>query len=116
MTERLTITLCGSTRFSKAFQEANLALTLQGHLVFTIGCDMKDDFKIFKHLSSEDLEIVKDDLDALHRAKIDASDGIFVLNVMGYIGASTAAEIEYAHSQGKWVKYLYPFEATPNRG
>lgn len=34
------------------------------------------------------------------------ADGIFVINVGGYIGQSTYSEIEYAHSIGKAVRYL----------
>jgi hypothetical protein len=33
-------------------------------------------------------------------------DEIFVINVGGYIGASTQNEIEYAKSQGKPIRYL----------
>lgn len=34
------------------------------------------------------------------------ADGIYVINVGGYIGASTRSEIEYAKSQGKTIEYL----------
>ena len=33
-------------------------------------------------------------------------DGIFVINVDGYIGSSTRSEIEYAKANGKKVNYL----------
>ena len=47
-------------------------------------------------------------LDDMHKRKIDLADEIFVINVDGYIGASTRSEIEYAVRTGKTVKYLYP--------
>ena len=36
------------------------------------------------------------------------ADGIFVINVGGYIGESTRSEIEYAMRTGKDVAYLEP--------
>ena len=36
------------------------------------------------------------------------ADEIFVINVDGYIGASTRSEIEYAAACGKAVRYLEP--------
>lgn len=44
--------------------------------------------------------------------KIDMADEIFVINVGGYIGSSTASEIEYAHANGKPVRYLEPESLT----
>ncbi len=37
-------------------------------------------------------------------------DGIFVINVGGYIGESTRSEIEYARELGKTVEYLEQVE------
>lgn len=48
-------------------------------------------------------------LDVLHFRKIDASDGIYVLNVDGYVGASTTREIAYAvatHKDIAWLDYI----------
>ena len=45
-------------------------------------------------------------LDDMHRRKIDMADYIYVINVGGYIGESTRAEIEYAKMYDKEVKYL----------
>ena len=47
-------------------------------------------------------------LDELHLRKIDLSDEVFVLNVGGYIGASTARELAYAQATGKHIRYLEP--------
>lgn len=45
-------------------------------------------------------------LDDMHFRKIDLADEIFVINVGGYIGSSTQAEIAYATKTGKPVHYL----------
>ena len=45
-------------------------------------------------------------LDDMHKRKIDLADEIFVINNGGYIGKSTASEIEYALQTGKKVNYL----------
>ena len=50
-------------------------------------------------------EILK--LAEAHYRKIDLSDGIYVVNIDGYIGASVKKEIEYAEKQGKEVLYHY---------
>ena len=40
-----------------------------------------------------------------HYRKIDLSDGIYVVNIGGYIGESVKKEIEYAKQHGKEVVY-----------
>lgn len=40
-------------------------------------------------------------LELAHYKKIDLSDGIYVLNINGYIGESVSKEIEYAKTHGK---------------
>lgn len=94
------VVLCGSTRFSEAWVKARYDLTLEGKIVLTIGCDTKSD---------EGLGITpeqKEALDELHKRKIDMADRVFVLNVGGYIGASTRSEIEYAEWFEKPIDYL----------
>jgi hypothetical protein len=51
-------------------------------------------------------EGTKEMLDDMHKRKIDMADAIFVINVNGYIGSSTASEIEYAIQRNKEVLYL----------
>ena len=98
------ITLCGSTRFKDAFDETNKRLTLEGNVVLSVG--------LFSHAQENGEEWAnngtKDMLDAIHRQKIDMSDEIMVINVGGYVGESTRAEIEYAKSKNKKVNYLEP--------
>ncbi len=44
-------------------------------------------------------------LEAAHYRKIDLSDGIYVVNIGGYIGESVRKEISYAEKSGKEVIY-----------
>lgn len=105
------LTLCGSTRFKDAFTSEMRRLTLMGYIVISNG--------LFGHsgdLTPEETvkgHPVKDMLDTLHCRKIDMSDGIHVINVDGYIGESTAAEIAYAKSKGKSISYMELVSGTP---
>lgn len=44
-------------------------------------------------------------LELAHYQKIDISDGIYVLNIDGYIGESVRKEIVYAQQHGKEIIY-----------
>ena len=94
------ITLCGSTRFKEQFLEAQKRLTLAGNIVISVG--------LYGHSGDDEVwtEGTKEMLDDMHKRKIDMADGIYVINVGGYIGQSTHSEIEYALSQGKSVEFL----------
>ena len=98
------ITLCGSTRFKDAFLETQKRLTLEGNIVISVG--------LFGHSGDDEVwkEGTKEMLDNMHKRKIDMSDGIFVINVDGYIGESTRSEIDYAIKNGKTVEYLEPIK------
>jgi hypothetical protein len=89
------ITLCGSTKFKDEFIDMQKLLTLQGNIVLTVG--------LFGHSGDDEVwePGVKEKMDDMHKQRIDMSDEIFVINVNGYIGESTKAEIEYAKSKGK---------------
>ena len=102
------VCLCGSTRFSEAYQQANLTETLAGRIVLTIGCDLHSDAQLFAGKSDEELARIKASLDWLHLRKIDLADEILVLNVNGYIGTSTRREIDYARTNNKLVRWLEP--------
>lgn len=109
MTDKPTIVcLCGSTRFSKAFQDANLRETLNGKIVLSIGCDMRSDTEIFDGMSEDELESIKHKLDQLHLHKIDLADEVLILNVGDYIGKSTRRELLYAILNGKRIRFLEP--------
>ena len=98
------ITLCGSTKFKKDFEEEIARLTLEGRIVISVG--------IFGHAdgvdfgSDENPSEMKLMLDELHKHKIDLADRVHVINRGGYIGTSTRGEIEYAIAHGKIITYL----------
>ena len=94
------ITLCGSTRFKDEFMRIQKKLSLEGNIVISVG--------LFGHSGDNEVWDLnkKEMLDDMHKSKIDMADEIFVINVGGYIGASTQNEIEYAKSQEKPIRYL----------
>ncbi|MCM3782152.1 hypothetical protein M3231_04150 [Neobacillus mesonae] len=92
------ITLCGSTKFKKEFEQANAFLTLRGNIVISLAFfEQSEGFEI----TDKQADLLAD----LHLKKIDLSDEIFVVDVGGYIGSSTMKEIEYAKKKGKEVRY-----------
>lgn len=101
------VCLCGSTRFYQEFQRANYEETMAGRIVLSVG--------FYTHAAQEahgetwgcSLE-QKLALDELHKRKIDLADEVLILNVGGYIGASTRSELEYAKAHAKPVRYLEP--------
>jgi hypothetical protein len=101
------VCLCGSTRFCDEFRRANLRLTLAGQIVLSIGCDTRPggDLAAAREIDA-DLADAKTRLDELHKRKIDLADYVLVLNVGGYTGPSTRAEIAYARAHAKPVRYL----------
>lgn len=94
------VCLCGSTRFWKTFQEQSLRLTKMGIIVLSIGCATASDDE--HGITPEEKSV----FDELHKRKIELADDVFVLNVGGYIGKSTRAEIDHAIANGKRVVYL----------
>lgn len=105
------ITICGSTKFKDTFLEFNKLLTLQGNIVYSVA--------FFAHADDIPLTAMeKELLDRVHKAKIDNSDEIFVLDVDKYIGYSTQSEIAHTLQTGKEVRYLsieYPDYKNPNQ-
>ena len=99
------VCLCGSTRFKEEFEAAARRLALEGKIVLTVG--------FFGHResmadASKVTDEQKDDLDELHKRKIDLADEILVINVNGYVGSSTRSEIVYALGTDKPIHYLEP--------
>ena len=95
------LTLCGSLKFEDVFKEWNKQLTLAGHVVYSVACYPSDNDGKDWYTTEQ-----KAMLDVMHLAKIDNSDGIFVLDVDGYIGESTKREIIYATYREKRICYL----------
>ena len=104
------ITLCGSTKFKDDFIKMQESLTLSGCIVISVGLFGHADDKFGTIITPE----VKEMLDDIHKRKIDISDGIYVINVGGYIGDSTRSEIEYAKRTGKDIQYLESNERNAN--
>lgn len=93
------ITLCGSTKYKNTFLEINQILTFHNKIVLMPGVYGHAD-----NITIKDTE--KENLDKLHKEKIDMCDAILVLNIDNYIGYSTKTEIDYAKIKNKLIYYL----------
>lgn len=92
-----TLTICGSMRFADEMQK--IAYSLEVHKGYNIlQCVYCED-----NQNPSDIELTR--LSNAHYQKIDMSDGIYVVNIGGYIGTSVKKEIEYAKQRGKEVIY-----------
>lgn len=101
------VCLCGSTRFVDKFFEIGWEYTLRGCVVLSIGVVKTSQADAAGGHGAEMIsQECADMLDELHRRKIDMADEVFVINIDGYIGKSTASEVEYARSLGKPIKFL----------
>ncbi|GAA3542394.1 hypothetical protein GCM10022419_023170 [Nonomuraea rosea] len=103
------VVICGSTRFMTEMTEADLWETKAGKIVVKPGCDMKSPHELWS--DPVEAEALKVRLDDLHRAKIRLADEVLVVG--DYIGDSTRAEIAYARSLGKPVRFTHP-EVNPD--
>lgn len=99
-----TITLCGSTRFMEQFREADAMLTSQGIITTGVALVATQCGTDVQHVDPD----LKAQLDELHFRKIDWTDGVYIVNVGGYVGYSTDREVRYAYSQGKQIDSLEP--------
>ena len=97
---RKVVTVCGSLRFLKEIQQAAELLELEkGWIALTP----------IPHVLDRELTMQeKQALGEIHKAKIDLSDAIFVVNVGGYVGEAVKQEIDYARKQGKEIFYAEP--------
>lgn len=101
------ITLCGSTRFKEQFIEAQKRLTLEGNIVISVGLfGHSGDREVWENMDEGTMTKTKEMLDDMHKRKIDMADGIYVINVGGYIGESTKSEIAYAKAHRKTIEFL----------
>ncbi|MFE6457108.1 hypothetical protein ACFVP0_06585 [Streptomyces cinereoruber] len=98
------VVICGSTRFMAEMAEADLRETGAGRIVVKPGCDMKSPHALWS--DPVEAQALKARLDDLHRAKIRLADEVLVVG--DYIGDSTRAEIAYARSLGKPVRFTHP--------
>jgi hypothetical protein len=110
--------LCGSTRYYTVFAEQNLTLTLAGHVVLSIGCDLRSDADLAAAGGlGLDPAVAKKAMDDLHKRKIDIAAGLggrvlVVSDASGYFGSSTRGEIDYARDSGVPVDFLVPASAV----
>ncbi|MDT0453783.1 hypothetical protein [Streptomyces hesseae] len=103
------VTICGSTRFMAEMAEADLRETKAGRIVVKPGCDLKSPHELWS--DPVEAEALKVRLDELHRSKILLADEVLVVG--DYIGDSTKAEIAYARSLGRPVRFTHP-EVDPD--
>jgi hypothetical protein len=107
------VCLCGSTRFQKAYREAEAALEHAGYIVLSIGS--------FPSGAEKDgSPDVKRKMDDLHLQKIDLADQVMVIDAneegeFAYVGSSTEREIAYARRRGKPVLFWRDY-STALRG
>ena len=98
-----TYTLCGSMKFEKQMKDIAWKLeSTQGYNI--IQCVYNEnnctiDTKILAKLKEA------------HYKKIDLSDGIYVVDINGYIGESVKYEIEYSIENRKEVIYHSKFNS-----
>ncbi|PNV36836.1 hypothetical protein C1708_21470 [Streptomyces sp. DH-12] len=98
------VAICGSTRFMAEMAEADLRETAAGRIVVKPACDMKSPHGL--RADPGGAEALKVRLDALHRAKIRLADEVLVVG--DHIGDSTRAEVAYARSLGRPVRFTHP--------
>ncbi|MFG3097959.1 hypothetical protein [Streptomyces sp. NPDC048202] len=103
------VVICGSTRFMAEMTEADMRETSAGNIVVKPGCDLRSPHELWA--DPADAEALKVRLDDLHRAKIRLADEVLVVG--DYIGDSTRAEIAYARSLGKPLRFTHP-EVDPD--
>ncbi len=103
------VVVCGSTRFVTEMNEADLQETKAGRIVVKPCVDMTSPHEL--RSDQAEAEALKGRLGDLHRAKIRLADEVLVVG--DYIGDSTRAEIAYARSLGKPVRFTHP-EVDPD--
>lgn len=93
-----TYTICGSMRFSKEMKEIAYYL------------EAREGYNILQCVYCEDGAEPSDEelkrLETAHYKKIDLSDGIYVVNINGYIGEAVKKEIKYAEKHNKEIVYF----------
>ena len=99
------VCICGSLRYQVEMHAAAAAETIAGRIV------------VMPHATAKlwhprGAAAVKDDLDDLHQAKLRLADEVLIVG--DYVGDRTRAEIAYARSLGKRVRFTRP-EVDPDR-
>ena len=97
-----TVTICGSMRFKKEMQKIAFLLEIK-HNMNVLQCVYNVD----------DVDITPMEQAALenaHYRRIELSDGIYVVDLQGYIGDQVSKEIAFAKSKGKEVIFHSEYE------
>lgn len=90
-----TITICGSMKYEKEMPIIAFKLeTKHGYNV--LQCVYNLEKEEVAHPEFENLK-------KAHYQKIDISDGIYVVDIQGYIGSSVREEMQYAKENGKEI-------------
>lgn len=90
-----TYTLCGSMRFENEMKSiAYILETQMGYNILQCVYGLK---------GAEITDEERQRLTKAHYEKINISDGIYVVNIDGYVGESVLAEIEYARKKNKEI-------------
>ena len=90
------LTICGSMRFAEQMPLIADKLELEEGF-----CVLQPVYCRGRNLTADQFKA----LTASHYKKIDISDGVYIVNIGGYIGRSVGAEIEYARAHGKLIIY-----------
>jgi hypothetical protein len=107
------ITLCGSTRFRREFEDVQKELTLRENIVISVGLfGHSGDHEVWENMNEGERTRTKMMLDDMHKEKIRMADSIFVVNPGGYIGESTWSEICYAWMIKKPIDSIMPINDT----
>ena len=100
------VVLCGSSKFVDIMAVAEWFIE-RDELAITMGLNLLPQW--YPDVPADHLaehEGCAEVMDELHLRKIDLADEIFVVDWDGYIGKSTANEIEYAKKTGKRIRYF----------
>jgi len=99
------VCFCGSTRFTAQMLILKWEREKKGEIVLSWNA-LPDSYFKGARTNAAEQEGVKEQIDELHKRKIDLADTVFVINIDGYVGESTRSEIDYAVAHGKPVFYL----------
>ncbi|MEU9976331.1 hypothetical protein [Streptomyces sp. NPDC051014] len=103
------VVICGSIRFMPEMNDADLRETTAGKIVVKpVGVVRSPGEPCSDPVEAEALKVRLGDL---HRAKIRLADEVLVVG--DYVGDSTRAEIVYARSLGRPVRFTHP-EVDPD--
>lgn len=90
-----TITICGSMKYEKEMP------------IIAFKLETKHGYNVLQCVYNLEKEEVTppefENLKKAHYQKIDISDGIYVVDIQGYIGSSVREEIQYAKENGKEI-------------